>query len=130
MKPTKQKQSGFTLVELLVAMLCATLVISMVVSTLFFITFTTDELIDISADTYRVQTIKTYILQQNYKSLPSVEEYSIDDKVLSHGNTVIVKDTELLKIAFSASENDNEKLIYCELIFPNKTYRFAVGVKE
>ncbi|MBR2926860.1 MAG: type II secretion system protein [Clostridia bacterium] len=124
----KSKQSGFTLVELLVAMVCATLAISMIISTLFFITFSTDELIRQGSEGYRIKTVKRYILQQEHTSNPS-SDYKInpEDKTLSHHDTVIVSDTEILDIQFSDDENSN--LIYCILVLPNKSYRFVAGRK-
>ena len=128
MKPTKQKQSGFTLVELLVAMLCATLVISMVVSTLLFITLSTDELIQTSSQTYQIQNIKRYILSQKHTENPE-NEYVVKDEenTLLHNGTVIVNDTEILEIKFESSAN--EPFIYCTLVFPNDSYRFIAGKK-
>ncbi|MBR2722103.1 MAG: type II secretion system protein [Clostridia bacterium] len=130
----KSKQSGFTLVELLVAMVCATLAISMIISTLFFITFSTDELIRQSSEGYRIKTVKRYILQQGHTSNPS-GDYTVnpEDKTLSYHDTdhdtvtVIVSDTEILDIQFSDDENSN--LIYCILVLPNKSYRFVAGRK-
>lgn len=125
----QKKQSGFTLVELLVAMLCATLAVSMVISTFLFITFTTDELIETGSERYSIQSIKNHILSQEYTALPPTGTYTVNTeaKTLSHNGTVLVKETQLLEIAFSKSEN---LIIYCELIFPDDSYRFAVGIAE
>ncbi len=127
MKRIKQKQSGFTLVELLVAMLCATLAVSMVVSTLFFITFSTDELIETGSERYRISNIKDYILSQNHQTNPQTE-YAVngEENTLSHNGTVIARDTEILNITFS----DDENFIYCTLTFPKDSYRFVAGTKK
>ncbi len=127
MKRTTHKQAGITLVELLVAMLCATLVISMVVSTLLFITFSTDELIQKGSEGYQAQSMKEYILSQNYSFNPEAE-YTVntEENTLSHNGTVIVGDTELLNVEFS----DDENFIYCILVFPNESYRFVAGTKK
>ena len=127
MKPTKQKQSGMTLVELLVAMLCATLAISMIVTTLIFVTSTTGDLIEEGSESYRVQTIKTYILSQKHTTNPEAE-YVVSDaeNTLSHNGTVIARDTEILNIQFS----DDENFIYCILVFPHESYRFVAATKK
>jgi len=124
---TKEKKSGFTLVELLVAMLCATLATAMVVGTTLFITHSTDELIQVGSDTYNVQSIKDYILSKNHKSNPQ-DEYVInsEDNTLSHNDTVIAKETQILKIEFS----DDENFIYCNLVFQDESYRFVAGTKK
>ncbi len=113
--------------ELLVAMLCGTLAITMVVGTTLFITYSTNELIQVGSDTYHVQSIKDYVLSQNHKSNPEAE-YVVNDEenTLSHNGTVIMKETQILKIEFS----DNENFIYCNLVFPNESYRFIAGTKK
>lgn len=127
MKQKKRKQAGITLVELLVAMLCATIAITMIVSTTLFITFTTDKLIKTGAESYRIQSIKDYILSQDHKTNPQAE-YTVNEaeNTISHNGTIIVRDTEISKIDFSEDEN----FIYCTLVFQQKSYRFIAGYKK
>ena len=127
MKRIKKKQAGITLVELLVAMLCGTIAISMIVGTTLFITFSTDELVEVGSQSYRVQTIKDYILSQHHESNPSAEyELNKQEQTLSHNGTAIARDTQLLNIEFS----ENENFIYCTFVFPKETYRFVAGTKK
>ena len=51
------KKKGFTLVELLVAMLCTTLVLGMVFSTVYYISRVNGELLDKSGDLYRLTAL-------------------------------------------------------------------------
>jgi hypothetical protein len=124
---TNKKKDGLTLVELLVAMLCATLAITMIVGTTLFITHSTDELIDVGSESYHVKSIKDYILSQNYKSNPQ-SEYVVngEENTLSHNDTVISRETQILKIEFS----DDENFIYCNLVFQDESYRFVAGTKK
>ena len=121
------KKAGFTLVELLVAMLCATLAITMIVSTTLFITHSTDELIRAGSDSYQAKSIKDYILSQKHESNPQAE-YVIDgeEQTLFHNGTVIARETPILKIEFS----DDENFIYCNFVFPKESYRFIAGTKR
>ena len=127
MNRTNKKKAGFTLVELLVAMLCATLAITMIVGTTLFITSSTNELIQVGSESYQVKSIKDYILSQNHKSNPQ-SEYVVNDEenTLSHNDTVISKETQILKIEFS----DDENFIYCNLVFQDESYRFVAGTKK
>ena len=127
MKTKNRKKAGFTLVELLVAMLCGTLAISMVVGTTLFISYSTDELIQAGSEGYRVKTIADYIISQDHKSNPQAE-YAVNDRenTLSHNDTVIARDIQILKIEFS----DDENFIYCHLVFQNDSYRFVAGTKK
>lgn len=127
MKLIKKKQAGLTLVELLVAMLCATLAITMIVGTTLFITFSTDEIIKTGSERYRIQNIKDYILSQDHKTNPE-SEYLADDSAntLTHNGHTVASDTELSKIYFS----DDENFIYCTLVFPKESYRFIAGYKK
>lgn len=127
MKTKNKKKAGLTLVELLVAMLCATLAITMIVGTTLFITYSTDELIQTGSETYRAQSIKNYILSQAHTSNPQ-SEYVVNDheNTLSHNDKIIVNDTQILKIEFS----DDENFIYCNLVFPKESYRFVAGTKK
>lgn len=114
------------MVELLVAMLCASLVLTMVGSTVVFMTKTTDELIDVSEEAYKISTIKDYILAQNYTAVPT--GFAVDTekgKLLNNGKCV-VEHTELLEIIFSEDEN----FIYCKLIFSKDNYQFVAGTKQ
>ena len=127
MKTKNKKKAGFTLVELLVAMLCGTLAITMVVGTTLFITYTTNELIEAGSESYQVNSIKDYIISQKHGDDPKAEyDVNVEDKTLSHNGTVIVKETQILKIEFSVDEN----FIYCNLIFPEESYRFVAGTKK
>ena len=127
MSQRRNKKRGITLVELLVAILCATLAISMVVGTTLFITFSTNELIKTGAEVYVTQNVKEYILSQNHQTIPQ-DEYTInsEENTLSHNSTTLARDIKILKIDFSEDEN----FIYCTLVFPQKTYRFIAGYKK
>lgn len=113
--------------ELLVAMLCGTLAITMVVGTTLFITYTTNELIEAGSESYQVNSIKDYIISQKHGDDPQAEyDVNVEDKTLSHNGEVIVRETQILKIEFSVDEN----FIYCNLIFPEESYRFVAGTKK
>lgn len=127
MKTKNKKKAGLTLVELLVAMLCATLAITMIVGTTLFISHSTKELIQAGSESYQVNSIKDYIISQKHGENPQAE-YVVngEDKTLSHNGTVIVKETQILKIEFS----DDENFIYCNLVFQDESYRFVAGTKK
>lgn len=127
MSQRKNIKRGFTLVELLVAMLCGTLATAMVVGTTLFISYSTNELIQAGSEGYRVKTIADYIISQDHQSNPQAE-YVIngEENTLSHNDTVIARDTQILKIEFS----DDENFIYCNLVFQDDSYRFVAGTKK
>ena len=125
----KKRKSGFTLVELLVAMVCASLVLSMIIGTVIFMMKTTNELISVSEENYKIKTMRDHILFHS-TDLTTSDEYNIayetgDGELLFNGSTV-VNDTELLNITFS----EDGEFIYCELQFPDETYRFIVETKK
>ncbi len=122
----KKKRTGFTLVELLVAMLCASLVLTMVGGTVVFMTKTTDELIDVSEEAYKISTMKEYILAQNYDAVPTGFTVDTQHKKLLNNGKCVVEHTELLEIIFSEDEN----FIYCKLIFSEENYQFVAGTKK
>ena len=127
MSQRKNKKRGITLVELLVAMLCATIATTMIVGTTLFISYSTNELIQAGSEGYRVKNIADYIISQNHESNPQAE-YVVngEENTLSHNDTVIARDTQILKIEFS----DDENFIYCNLVFQDESYRFVAGTKK
>lgn len=73
-----QRKKGFTLVELLVAIVCATLVLSMVTSAVIFLTRMNDGATNESKTLFQLQTIKDFV-QQNAESDMTNVPYNLDD---------------------------------------------------
>ncbi len=75
------KKKGFTLVELLVAMLCTTLVFSMIFSTVYYISTVNGDLLDTSSAYYRLSSLDDRIKGKT-------EEYIVDNVLPEYADII------------------------------------------
>lgn len=126
MKLKLNKRLGFTLVELLVTMFIATIALTMITGTVIFMSKANDELIEVSQNTYKIQIIMDKIHSEEYSTKDDYENiFKLIEGDLTKNGEVVVSDTKLENLVFY----NQDEFIYCELVFPNKSYRFIVREK-
>lgn len=123
MKLKVNKRFGFTLVELLVTMFIATVALTMITGTVIFMSKANDELIEVSQNTYKIQIIMDKIHSEEYSTKDDYENiFKLIEGDLTKNGEVVVSDTKLENLVFY----NQDEFIYCELVFPNKSYKFIV----
>ena len=123
MKLKVNKRFGFTLVELLVTMFIATVALTMITGTVIFMSKANDELIEVSQNTYKIQIIMDKIHSEEYSTKDDYENtFKLIEGDLTKNGEVVVTDTKLENLVFY----NQDEFIYCELVFPNKSYKFIV----
>lgn len=126
MKLKVNKRLGFTLAELLVTMFIATIALTMITGTVIFMSKANDELIEDSQNTYKIQIIMDKIHSEEYSTKDDYENtFKLIEGDLTKNGEVVVSDTKLENLVFY----NQDEFIYCELVFPNKSYRFIVREK-
>lgn len=123
MKLKVNKRLGFTLAELLVTMFIATIALTMITGTVIFMSKANDELIEDSQNTYKIQIMMDKIHSEEYSTKDDYENtFKLIEGDLTKNGEVVVSDTKLENLVFY----NQDEFIYCELVFPNKSYRFIV----
>ena len=123
MKLKLNKRLGFTLVELLVTMFIATIALTMITGTIIFMSKANDELIEDSQNTYKIQIMMDKIHSEEYSTKDDYENtFKLIEGDLTKNGEVVVSDTKLENLVFY----NQDEFIYCELVFPNKSYKFIV----
>lgn len=123
MKLKVNKRLGFTLAELLVTMFIATIALTMITGTVIFMSKANDELIEDSQNTYKIQIIMDKIHSEEYSTKDDYENtFKLIEGDLTKNGEVVVSDTKLENLVFY----NQDEFIYCELVFPNKSYKFIV----
>jgi prepilin-type N-terminal cleavage/methylation domain-containing protein len=121
------KRLGFTLAELLVTMFIATIALTMITGTVIFMSKANDELIEDSQNTYKIQIIMDKIHSEEYSRKDDYKyAFKLNEGDLTKNGEVVVSDTKLENLVFY----NQDEFIYCELVFPNKSYRFIVREKR
>jgi len=117
------KRLGFTLAELLVTMFIATIALTMITGTVIFMSKANDELIEDSQNTYKIQIMMDKIHSEEYSTKDDYENtFKLIEGDLTKNGEVVVSDTKLENLVFY----NQDEFIYCELVFPNKSYNFIV----
>lgn len=123
MKLKVNKRLGFTLAELLVTMFIATVALTMITGTVIFMSKANDELIEDSQNTYKIQIMMDKIHSEEYSTKDDYENtFKLIEGDLTKNGEVVVSDTKLENLVFY----NQDEFIYCELVFPNKSYKFIV----
>ena len=123
MKLKVNKRLGFTLAELLVTMFIATIALTMITGTIIFMSKANDELIEDSQNTYKIQIMMDKIHSEEYSTKDDYENtFKLIEGDLTKNGEVVVTDTKLENLVFY----NQDEFIYCELVFPNKSYKFIV----
>ena len=123
MKLKVNKRLGFTLAELLVTMFIATIALTMITGTVIFMSKANDELIEDSQNTYKIQIVMDKIHSEEYSTKDDYENtFKLIEGDLTKNGEVVVSDTKLENLVFY----NQDEFICCELVFPNKSYKFIV----
>ena len=78
------KKKGFTLVELLVALMCTTLVFGMVFSTVHFISRVNGDLLEKSSDLYHLSSLDDLVRGKTDDEIRSIIEEKYSDIITSY----------------------------------------------
>lgn len=123
----KKTRRGFTLAEMLVAMLCGVLVLGMITATVVFLTGETDRLLRDSRTLHRTKAVYDYIcsLQLNDDAAAN-EEFSVECGTLKRNGVEILQVDGLEEIAFSSKDG----FVYCKLTYSDRAAFSFVAGKE
>ncbi len=128
----KKTKKGFTLVELLVAIFCASIFLTTLITALIFVQKVNKNLVSKSSDLYKIRNVKDYIL----------DNYSDGDTILIEGDDVIyyiyesqesktiASNTKIKNISIELDEN-NYKV--CKIEYSNnknKEFKFIIKKGE
>ena len=123
-----QKKKGFTLVEVLVVMLVATLVFTTVGGTMVFVTTTTDSLIQQAEEIDTAKNIEKYLRSLKVQDIKNFVTF--DEGTILFGEEVIFSDTGL--IDFVPNEIGDDGFFECRMEFESgRQFEFILyEVKE
>ncbi len=143
------KKNGFTLVELLVAIACTTLVIAMVTGTFIFVNKSNDRIIEKANLYYQVQTVQKYVRSLNLTSEQIVPAFKFENGNVIHNEKLIAADSGITSIvAFTKAQFPDvrptwlddesynklrDEFIYCRITCDNNdatAYTFIAGKVE
>ena len=123
----KKAQRGFTLVELLVALLCSMLVLGMLAGAAVFITRTSRELMNKGSSLFRTKAVYEYVCLLHLSDSDIANgDLSIENGALIHNGAVILQTEDIEEITFSSKDG----FIYCELTYTDRTTISFVAGKE
>lgn len=118
------KKKGFTLVEVLVVMLVATLVFAMVGGTMVFITTTSGELLHQSEEIELAKNIEEYLRTLDNSQLSAVKCDEETNWNLLLGDETVFSDTGLVEFSIDPSDGFNR----CHMKFESgRHFDFIVG---
>lgn len=137
-----RRKKGFTLVELLVAIVCATLVLSMVSAAAVFLSRVGDGALNDGQTYYQLQTLKAVIKedvennQSSYSQYDSAEEIAntMQNKFSVENGSLIYKKSDNKSVTFSfieavsfkAEQSDSEIIVRCIVTYDDgQTYKFV-----
>ena len=109
----KKGKKGFTLVEILVAIACSTIVFLSVTSSVYFIYRMNNKVLSESSINYNVSKVKNYILDNEYFD---ENKFDVSDKNLFYDGKKISNGVEIVDIDIyeNIDQNDNT-FTYCKI---------------
>ncbi len=123
----KKASHGFTLVEVLVAMLCGTLVLGMVTGAVVFLTGATDKLLREGRTLHRTKAVYDYICSLQLNDDKSAnEEFSVECGSLKRNGIEVLWVEGLEEIVFSSKDG----FVYCNLLYADRAAFSFVAGKE
>ncbi len=117
---------GYTLFEFLVALACASIVMTAMIGTLVFASNMTKRLTAASEQTRMAQAAYDYIISLDLGTLPASGEFEADGNNLLHNKKRVLETNGLTDIQFE----ERESIIFCRLIYTDKEYEFAAGALD
>lgn len=105
-----KKKKGMTLIEIIVAIACSTIVIGTIVSSLLFVTRINDQLLNKSSTLYKVEVLKKYIIE-NYKT---DMEFTCSDGNVFYNDKKIVENSLINAVKFN---REIEYGIECNIVY-------------
>ncbi len=93
-----KEKKGFTLVELLVALACTTLVIAMVTGTFIFVNKSNDKIIEKANLYYQVQTVQKYVRSLNLTEGKIEPAFKRENGNIIHNEKLIAADSDITSI--------------------------------
>lgn len=111
------KKKGFTLVEIVVALACATIILASITSVLYFLSSANKEIIDESSDLYKITIIRDEICR-NSENINDIE-------INANGDVIIKGKTIVYNSSVTSIKPDDEKADYIIITYGNgEEYRF------
>lgn len=121
-----QHKKGFTLIEVLVVMLIATLIFTMVGGTMVFVTSATSELIHQSEEIDMAKNIEKYLRRLDCTNLTNIK-FDSNTRNIILGEEVVFAGTRL--VMFNITENNN--FIRCYMKFESgRQFDFIIGTVQ
>lgn len=121
-----KKKKGMTLIEIIVAIACSTIVIGTIVSSLLFVTRINDQLLNKSSTLYKVEVLKKYIIE-NYE--PYMEFTCSDGNVFCNDKK-IVENSLINDVKFNG-EIGIKNGVECNIVYADvSNYIFTFKYKE
>ncbi len=123
----KKKHRGFTLVELMVALLCGMLIHGMMTGAAVFLTKSSNELIDGGRSLHHTKAVYDYICSLHLTDYSVAnDEFSVENGILKRNGIEILSALELEDIDFASKDG----FVYCELTYADRTTVSFVAGKE
>jgi hypothetical protein len=121
----KKKHRGFTLPELLVALLCGMLVLGMLTGAAIFLTKGSNKLLGGGRELFQTKAAYDYICSLNLTDCTLANNvFSVEDGALIHNGVEILEDTALEQVVFTSKDG----FVYCELTYTDRpTLSFVAG---
>lgn len=129
-------KKGFTLVEVLVSIVCASIALLMITTTLILIINLNNNIMDSSSNYYKVSTIREYVTKNcNEDNYNTIENSSNGDIIFNEYTIVNISNiqsisTSKTEVTSTSNTNTNIITIKYELIFTDDpSYTFYVILK-
>lgn len=120
MSEKKKSKKGFTLVEVIVALACSTIVLSTIVGSFIFMKKMNTELMNRTGNLYKLRIVRTYINKNYVEGMT----FTYDDGTIMCGDEVVVKNSLIYNISFEKDSYTICRIMYNEN--SNKEYKFIV----
>lgn len=121
-----KKKKGMTLIEIIVAIACSTIVIGTIVSSLLFVTRINDQLLNKSSTLYKVEALKKYIIE-NYET---DMEFTCSDGNVFYNDKKIVENSLINAVKFKG-EIGIKNGVECNIVYADvSNYIFTFKYKE
>ncbi len=117
-------KKGFTLVELMVAIACSSIVLVGLFGAFSFLLTQQNRAVSIAEDTYQLPAIRDYICKNN---ITSDAELTITDGTITHNGSILASDTEITAIIFTSPAENGTPFTLCRILGKGPAYEFIVG---
>lgn len=112
-----KRKKGFTLVELIVAIACSTIVLLSLTSSVYFIYRMNDKVLSDSSINYNISKVKNQILDNQYFD---ESKFDVSDKNLLYDGKAISSGVEIVGFdIYEKIDSNSNSFTYCEIQYTN-----------